>query len=151
MIGGLSTAFVLLGKGFDSLWTGPGMSVWLCSAQWWGCCPPCTWEMSYWCACLPWECLSSWKCPFFWGWAGVRRSLCRKILCVLSLNSLLTSGFDHFSLLVPPQLNTKLVCHLPAVLTCRCCFPELRETKLLGFWSTRCWRLCNFFSWHDLP
>lgn len=102
----------------------------------------CTWEMSNWCACLPWECLSS--CPFFWGWAGVRRCLCLKILeHVLSLSSLLISDFYHFSLLVPAQLSTKLVCHLPAVLTCCCCFPE--KTKLLGFCSTRCWMLRSFY------
>lgn len=113
-------------------------------AQKWGCCPPCTWEMSNWCACLPWECLCSRK-RLFWGWAGVRRCLFLKILeCVLSQSSLLTSDFYHFSLLVPPQLDTKLVCHLPALLTCRCCFPALRETKLLGVCS-RCWKLCGFY------
>lgn len=120
------------------------MSLRLRSAQRWGCCPPFTREVNNLCACLPWKCLSSWKC-LFWGWAGVRRCLYLKILkCVFSLSFLLASDFYHFSLLVPPQLNTELVCHLPAVLTCRCCFPALRETKLFGFCSTRCWRLCNF-------
>lgn len=111
----------------------------------WGWCPPCIWEMNYWYACLPWGFLSSLKLPFSWGLAEVRRCLHLKILeCVVWLN-LLLSNFDYFSLFVLSQLETKLVCNLPAVLTLRSCFPALRETKLFGFCGANHWKLCNFY------
>lgn len=128
------------------------------TAQWWGCCPPCIWEMNNWCACLPWLFLSSLMLPFSWGLAEVRRYLYMKNLeCVFCLSFLLRSHFHHFFLFVLPHLSIRLVCHLPAVLTCRCCFPALREAKLpdfcggnFYFYFLPCSALGPFFWWRGL-
>lgn len=83
------------------------------------------------------------------GWSQERLNLENPGVCcltkfsfkkwLLSLFPLCSSSAKHWTGL------PFAICHLPAVLTCRCCFPALRETKLLGFCGARHGRLCNFY------
>lgn len=97
-------------------------------------------------------CLPSLRIFFFFKVAHLPGPGCSQVMFALEnpglhclLSFLFRSDFYHFFLFVPPQVDTQLVCHLPAVLTYRCCFPALRETKLLGFCGACHWTLCNFY------
>lgn len=69
----------------------------------------------------------------------------KNLECVFWLSFLIRSHFYHFFLFVLPHLSIRLVCHLPAVLTCRCCFPALREAKQPDFCGASHWRTGHFY------